>query len=155
MTEIIIDVKRLDNASDLPLPTYATEGAACMDLYAAIPDLVAINNGLRALIPTGLAVALPAGYELQIRSRSGLAMKNGVCVLNSPATIDSDYRGELGVILANFSGQPYFVERGQRIAQMLVMPVPRIKWREVSALPDTQRGAGGFGSTGYGGCGNV
>jgi dUTP pyrophosphatase len=119
-----------------------------MDLLAAISAPVVIAPGGRALIPTGLKMAIPAGYEIQVRPRSGLALKNGITLPNSPGTIDEDYRGELGVILMNAGNEPFTVERGMRIAQAVLAPVTRGVWREVSALPESARGAGGFGSTG-------
>jgi dUTP pyrophosphatase len=144
----IIDVVRLPHAEGLPLPSYATDGAAGMDLLAAVATPVVILPGGRALVPTGLTIALPHGYELQVRPRSGLALKNGITLPNSPGTIDEDYRGELGVILLNAGTEPFTVERGMRIAQAVIAPVVRAAWREVTTLPQTARGAGGFGSTG-------
>lgn len=144
----IIDVVRLPHAEGLPLPTYATDGAAGMDLLAAVAAPLVIPPGGRALVPTGLAIALPHGYELQVRPRSGLALKNGITLPNSPGTIDEDYRGELGVIVLNAGAEPFTVERGMRIAQAVIAPVVRAAWREVTALPETLRGTGGFGSTG-------
>jgi dUTP pyrophosphatase len=143
-----IAVIRLPHGADLPLPSYATDRAAGMDLLAAISAPVVIAPGGRALIPTGLKMAIPAGYEIQVRPRSGLALKNGITLPNSPGTIDEDYRGELGVILMNAGNEPFTVERGMRIAQAVLAPVTRGVWREVSALPESARGAGGFGSTG-------
>jgi dUTP pyrophosphatase len=143
-----IDVVRLPHAQDLPLPSYATEGAAGMDLLAAVMSPVVIPPGGRMLVPTGLRLAIPAGYELQVRPRSGLALKNGIVLPNSPGTIDEDYRGELGVIVMNAGDAPFTVERGMRIAQAVIAPVVRAAWREVAELPETARGAGGFGSTG-------
>jgi dUTP pyrophosphatase len=148
MTRPVIDVVRLPHAEGLPLPAYATEGAAGMDLLAAVMSPVVIPPGGRMLVPTGLRLAIPAGYELQIRPRSGLALRNGIVLPNSPGTIDEDYRGELGVILLNAGDAPFTVERGMRIAQAVLAPVVRAAWREVAALPETARGAGGFGSTG-------
>lgn len=132
----------------MALPAYETGGSAGMDLAAAVTEDRIIPPGGRALIPTGLAIALPQGYEAQIRPRSGLALKDGVTVLNTPGTIDADYRGEIGVILANLSDGSFAVTRGMRIAQMVVAPVSRVAWREATELPDSERGAGGFGSTG-------
>lgn len=148
MTTPIIDVVRLPHAEGLPLPTYATDGAAGMDLLAAVMSPVVIPPGGRMLVPTGLRIAIPPGYELQVRPRSGLALKNGIVLPNSPGTIDEDYRGELGVIVMNAGDAPFTVERGMRIAQAVIAPVVRAAWREVAELPDTARGAGGFGSTG-------
>ncbi len=143
-----VAVTRLPGADGLDLPAYETELAAGMDLAAAVTEPVILAPGARALVPTGLAIALPQGYEAQIRPRSGLAARNGLTVLNAPGTIDADYRGEIKVILANLGAEPFTVERGMRIAQMVVAPVTRIIWNEVDALPDSARGAGGFGSTG-------
>lgn len=148
MTTPIIDVVRLPHAEGLPLPSYATDGAAGMDLLAAVMSPVAIPPGGRMLVPTGLRIAIPPGYELQVRPRSGLALKNGIVLPNSPGTIDEDYRGELGVIVMNAGDASFTVERGMRIAQAVIAPVVRAAWREVAELPDTARGAGGFGSTG-------
>ncbi len=144
----VIDVVRLPHAEGLPLPSYATEGAAGMDLLAAVMSVMVIPPGGRMLVPTGLRIAIPAGYELQVRPRSGLALKNGVVLPNSPGTIDEDYRGELGVIVMNCGDAPFTIERGMRIAQAVIAPVVRAAWREVAELPETARGHGGFGSTG-------
>lgn len=141
-------VQRLPHAEGLPLPAYATPGAAGMDLLAA-REMV-IPPGARALVPTGLAVAIPEGFEMQVRPRSGLALKHGVTVLNAPGTVDSDYRGEVGVILLNTGAEPFVIARGDRIAQAVFAPVTRAAWEEVVVLPETQRGTGGFGSTGRG-----
>ena len=143
-----IAVRRLPHGADLPLPSYATEGAAGMDLLAAVTTQVTIPPGQRALIPTGLTLALPAGHELQIRPRSGLALKNGILLANSPGTIDEDYRGEIQIIVLNAGDSPFTVERGMRIAQAVLAPVTRATWHETDTLPDTARAAGGFGSTG-------
>lgn len=143
-----IDVVRLPHADGLPLPSYATAGAAGMDLLAAVHAPLTIAPGDRVLVPTGLTIALPAGYELQVRPRSGLALKHGIVLPNSPGTVDEDYRGELQVIVMNAGTAPFTVERGMRIAQAVVAPVARATWREVEALPETARGQGGFGSTG-------
>ena len=148
MTDPVIEVVRLPHAEGLPLPCYATEGAAGMDLLAAVMSSVVIPPGGRMLVPTGLRIAIPAGYELQVWPRSGLALKNGVVLPNSPGTIDEDYRGEVGVIVLNAGDAPFTVERGMRIAQAVVAPVLRAAWREVAELPETARGSGGFGSTG-------
>ena len=145
---IPIQVRRLPHGEGLPLPTYATDGAAGMDLLAAVTDPVTIPPGQRALIPTGLAIALPPGHELQVRPRSGLALRHGIVLPNSPGTIDEDYRGEVGVIVLNAGDAPFVVERGMRIAQAVLAPVLRVVWKEVDALDSTPRGAGGFGSTG-------
>ncbi|NKC31043.1 dUTP diphosphatase [Falsiroseomonas selenitidurans] len=146
MVEIL--VKRLPHAAGLPLPAYATAGAAGMDLLAAVNQPLVIAPGARVLVPTGLCIALPAGHELQVRPRSGLALKHGITLPNSPGTVDEDYRGELQVIVMNAGAEPFTVERGMRIAQAVVAPVVRATLAEVAVLPDTARGAGGFGSTG-------
>jgi len=143
-----IAVTRLPHGEGLPLPAYATEGAAGMDLLAAVTSPLVILPGGRALVPTGLRIALPAGHELQVRPRSGLALKHGIILPNSPGTIDEDYRGELQVIVMNAGTEPFTVERGMRIAQAVLAPVLRARWAEVAELPDTARGLGGFGSTG-------
>lgn len=151
MTDITVSVTRLDHGADLPLPAYATAGSAGLDLLAAIDAPLTLAPSSRALVPTGLIIALPDGHEAQVRPRSGLALKNGITVLNSPGTIDSDYRGEVKVILANLGDEPFSVTRGMRIAQMVVAPVTRLAWVEVAGeeqLPASGRGAGGFGSTG-------
>lgn len=145
---VSIAIKRLPGAADLPLPTYATAQAAGMDLCAAVSADVVLMPGARAIIPTGYAIALPAGYEAQVRPRSGLAAKNGVTTLNTPGTIDADYRGEIGVILINHGAEPFTVTRGLRIAQMVVARHSTVRWTESAELSDTARGAGGFGSTG-------
>ncbi len=150
MQTVSIAIKTLPHTENLALPSYATEHAAGMDLCAAVKDDVVLKPGERKLIPTGLSIALPEGYEAQVRPRSGLALKNGLSVLNSPGTIDADYRGEVQVILANLGGEPFTVTRGMRIAQMVVAPYTRVEWHKVDKLPETARGAGGFGSTGVG-----
>lgn len=143
-----IQVKRLPHSHGLPLPGYATEGAAGMDLLAAVTAPLTIPPGGRALVPTGLCIALPHGHELQVRPRSGLALKHGITMPNTPGTVDEDYRGELQVIVLNAGTEPFTIERGMRIAQAVVAPVTRGAWREVETLPETSRGEGGFGSTG-------
>lgn len=143
-----VAILRLPHARDLPLPSYATAGSAGMDLMAAVAAETVLAPGERAGIPTGLGIALPAGYEAQIRPRSGLALRHGVTVLNSPGTIDADYRGEIGVILINLGSQRFGVARGARIAQLVIAPASRVTWREVARLPDSGRAGGGFGSTG-------
>ncbi|GAB0115212.1 dUTP diphosphatase [Acidisoma sp. C75] len=143
-----VAVIRLAHGADLPLPDYASLGAAAVDLLAAVSDPLIIAAGGRALVPTGLALALPPGHELQIRPRSGLALKHGILVANAPGTIDADYRGEIGVILLNAGAAAFTVERGMRIAQAVLAPVTRIRWQVVEELPETARGQGGFGSTG-------
>jgi dUTP pyrophosphatase len=147
---IAVPVKRLPHGRDLPLPGAATGSAAGLDLAAAIDTSLDLKPGQRALVPTGLAIALPPGYEAQIRPRSGLAAKFGVTVLNAPGTIDADYRGEIKVILINHGEAVFTVEPGMRIAQMVVAPVTRAELIEADSLDDTVRGAGGFGSTGTG-----
>lgn len=144
-----VRVRRLPHNQDLPLPAYATEGAAGMDLLAAVAEPVVVAPGQRVLIPTGLAIALPAGYELQVRPRSGLALRHGIVLPNSPGTIDEDYRGEIQVIVLNTGSEPFRVERGTRIAQAVLAPVVRAAWEAVADLDMTTRNAGGFGSTGH------
>ena len=145
---IPVRVQRLPHGADLPLPDYATAAAAGLDLLAAVTAPVVIPPGGRALIPTGLAIALPEGFELQVRPRSGLALRHGITLPNSPGTIDADYRGEVGVILLNTGAEAFTVTRGMRIAQAVLAPVTRLAWVPVAALDDTARGVGGFGSTG-------
>ena len=141
-------VQRLPHADGLDLPSYATAGAAGMDLLAAVQAPVVILPGERVLVPTGLRVALPAGHELQVRPRSGLALKHGIVLPNSPGTVDEDYRGELQVIVMNAGTEPFTVTRGMRIAQAVLAPVVRAVWHETETLETTARGEGGFGSTG-------
>jgi dUTP pyrophosphatase len=143
-----VSIKRLPSGHNLPLPAYQTELSAGMDLSAAVEADVTLAPGAHAIIPTGFAIELPAGFEAQVRPRSGLAAKSAVTVLNSPGTIDADYRGEVGVILINHGKAAFTVTRGIRIAQMVVAPVRTIMWEEKEDLADTTRGAGGFGSTG-------
>lgn len=143
---ITIKLTRLPHGDGLPFPGYATEGAAGLDVVTAI-DL-SLAPGERMAVPTGFAIEIPPGYEVQVRPRSGLALKHGVTCLNTPGTIDSDYRGEVKVILANLGGEPFAVSRGERIAQLVPAPVLRAKFEEVAQLSDTARGGGGFGSTG-------
>lgn len=147
-----IAVVRLPHGADLPLPAYETPGSAGMDLRAAVPAdaPMTLRPGARDMVPTGLAYALPEGFEAQIRPRSGLAAKAGVTCLNTPGTIDSDYRGEVKVILINLGAEDFVIRRGDRIAQMVVAPVTQGQWVEVDSLDETARGAGGFGSTGQG-----
>lgn len=145
--EIPVSIQRVPGAEDLPLPAYMTEQAAGMDLFAAVMAETTILPGDRKLIPTGVVVALPEGYEAEIRPRSGLALKQGVTLVNSPGTIDADYRGEVGVILINHGRDPFIVRRGDRIAQMVVHRVCRVVWEGCDALPSTPRGGGGFGHT--------
>jgi dUTP pyrophosphatase len=150
MTGLNVPILRLPHGMDLDLPEYATAHAAGVDLMAAIEEPITIRPGKRALIPTGIAVALPIGYEGQVRPRSGLAARNGVTVLNSPGTIDADYRGEIKVILINLDEHSFVVEPKARIAQFIVAPISQLRWEVVTKLPDTARGDGGFGSTGLG-----
>ena len=143
-----VAVRRLPGAADLPLPAYASDGAAGLDLRAAVGEGVVLAPGDRALVPTGFAIAVPRGYEAQVRPRSGLALKKGIVLPNAPGTIDSDYRGELQVIVCNTGSEPFAIARGDRIAQLVLAPVAQLDWDEVEELPETARGAGGFGSTG-------
>ena len=147
---IRIDVQQLTHGEGLPLPAYQTAHAAGLDLLAAVAEdrPVTLKPGERALIPTGLAMALPPDHEAQVRPRSGLAAKHGITVLNSPGTIDADYRGEIGVLLVNLGDAPFTIRRGERIAQMIVAPVAQAELVQVAVLPPTERGSGGFGSTG-------
>jgi dUTP pyrophosphatase len=143
-----IAVQRLPHAEGLPVPSYASDGAAGLDLPAALTEALTLAPGARALVPTGFAIALPEGYEAQVRPRSGLALKAGVTVLNSPGTIDADYRGEIGVILINLGTEPVVIDRGMRIAQLIVAPIARAVLAEQAGLSDTRRGTAGFGSSG-------
>src|ERR1700704_2906105 len=143
-----IEVVRLPHGRDLQLPDYATASAAGADLLAAIDQDIELGPLERRIVPTGISIALPVGFEAQVRPRSGLAARNGVTVLNAPGTVDADYRGEIAVILVNFGAEPFLVTHGLRIAQLVVAPVSRVAWREDTTLSDTARGAGGFGSTG-------
>jgi dUTP pyrophosphatase len=147
---IAIQIRRLPHAEGLALPAYETPGSAGMDLRAAVPAAapMTLEPGARALVPAGFCIALPLGYEAQVRPRSGLALKHGITCLNSPGTVDSDYRGEIAVILINHGQEPFVIQRGERIAQMVIAPVVQSAWVEVEALDETTRGAGGFGSTG-------
>jgi dUTP pyrophosphatase len=147
--EIKVHITRVhDSAHDIPLPQYATEHSAGMDICAAVEGEFVLKAGETALIPSGFAIALPEGYEAQIRPRSGLAIKHRVTVLNSPGTIDADYRGEVKVILTNFGREDFVIKRGERIAQMIIARYSRIGWDERDSLQETQRGTGGFGHTG-------
>lgn len=143
-------IKRLhpERDNDLPLPRYMTEGAAGMDVVAAPVEPIVLNRGSRVLVPTGLALEIPHGYEVQVRPRSGLALRHGVTLANAPGTIDSDYRGELGIILINLGDEPFVVSRGDRVAQLVVCPVVQAELVSVETLEDTERGSGGFGHTG-------
>ncbi len=146
----MIPIVRLPHGHDLELPSYATAHAAGLDLMAAVAEPVTLVPGQRAMIPTGIAIALPVGFEAQVRPRSGLAARHGVTILNSPGTIDADYRGEIKAILINFGDTPFVVEPKARIAQLIVAPVTQIRWDPADSLPETARGEGGFGSTGLG-----
>jgi dUTP pyrophosphatase len=148
MTDVNVQLLQLRHGEDLPLPAYATELSAGMDLLAAIDEDITLAPLERQLVATGIAIALPAGYEAQIRPRSGLALKNGISLVNTPGTIDADYRGEIKVLLINLSQETFTVTRGMRIAQMIVAPVSRVQWQQAETLDDTVRSAGGFGSTG-------
>jgi len=145
-----IQVRRLPAARDLPLPTPASPGSAGLDLRAAVPADLTLNPGERTLVPTGLTVAIPPGWEGQVRPRSGLAIRHGIGLVNAPGTIDSDYRGEVSVLLINLGQEPFTLRRGDRIAQLLLARAEPIEWEEEEELPGTTRGTGGFGSTGVG-----
>jgi dUTP pyrophosphatase len=145
---VTVNIQRLDHGAGLPLPAYATDDSAGVDLPAAIAGERILPPGGRELVPTGFSIALPRGYEAQVRPRSGLALRAGVTVLNSPGTIDADYRGEIGVILINLGSEPFVIRRGERIAQLVIAPVARVAWQESVELSESKRGAGGFGSTG-------
>ncbi len=149
MTEITIAVQRKPGCEDIPLPRYESDGASGMDLLAAVDEPVTLAPGEIRLIPTGLHISVPRGYEAQVRPRSGLALRYGITIVNAPGTIDSDYRGEVGVILANIGPEPFEISRAMRIAQMVIQQVTRAEWREADELDDTDRGAGGFGHTGH------
>lgn len=148
MSGVSVAVLRLPHGAHLPLPAYATPGSAGVDLMAAIEAPLTLAPGARHLVPSGIAIALPEGYEAQVRPRSGLAIKHGILLVNSPGTVDADYRGEIMVILANIGAEAFTIEPGMRIAQMVVAPVSHVAWEPVDALPESGRGAGGFGSTG-------
>jgi dUTP pyrophosphatase len=150
MTAVAVTVQRLPHGADLPLPACATPGSAGVDLLAAVAEPVVIPPAGRTVVPTGIAVALPPGYEGQVRPRSGLAARHGLTVLNSPGTIDADYRGEVGVVLINLGTEAVVIERGMRIAQLVVAPVSAVRWQEVPALSETLRAGSGFGSSGIG-----
>jgi dUTP pyrophosphatase len=145
-----IAIQRLAHAQDLPLPAHATAGAAGLDLFAAVEKELVLAPGKYAGIPTGIAIHLPDGFEAQVRPRSGLALRHGVTVLNAPGTIDSDYRGEVSAILINHGVEPFAIQRGMKIAQLIVAAHAQVEWTETTQLQDTLRGAGGFGSTGLG-----
>ncbi len=148
MTRVAVPVRRLPHARDLPLPARATPGSAGVDLMAAVPAPLELAAGRRAAIPCGIAIALPEGFEGQVRGRSGLALRHGVGLVNAPGTIDADYRGEIVAILVNWGDSPFTVERGMRIAQLVVAPVTSVHWNECQDLPASGRGPDGFGSTG-------
>jgi dUTP pyrophosphatase len=148
MSDVLVAVRVLPHGEGLELPSYATPGSAGCDLRAAIAETLTLLPGGRTLVPTGLTVAIPAGYEGQIRMRSGLAVRHGLALLNAPGTIDSDYRGEIQIILANLGAEPVTIARGDRIAQLVLAPVSRAIWDAVEELPASPRDAGGFGSTG-------
>ena len=148
LDQIEVELTPHDHAVGLNLPTYATEQSAGMDLSAALEEAIELGPRERALVPTGLSIALPPGYEAQIRPRSGLALKHGITVLNSPGTIDADYRGEIKVIIANLGIEPFTIERGMRIAQMVIARHANVNWTVVKKLEESERGTGGFGSTG-------
>lgn len=149
MTDALrVEVTRLPGCEDIPLPAYATAHAAGLDVRAAVAEPLELTPGARAVVPTGLRIALPVGYEAQIRPRSGLALKHGILLPNSPGTIDADYRGEIGIIVMNAGAEPFTIRRGERIAQMVVAPVTQITWELAGSLEDTARGEGGFGHTG-------
>ena len=150
MNEVNVAVLPLPHFDGLQLPAYETDGSAGMDVRAAVPENepVVLAPGARAMVPTGLSVAIPQGYEIQVRPRSGLAAKHGLTCLNTPGTIDSDYRGEIKVILVNLGQEAFTIQRGERIAQLVLAPVTRLAWQAVDSLDETERGAGGFGSTG-------
>ena len=148
LNELQVAIQQLPEQADLPLPAYQSEHAAAMDLPAAVREPVTIAPGTIAMIPCGFSLAVPVGYEAQVRPRSGLAIKSGLTVVNAPGTIDADYRGEVKVGLINLGKEPVVIERGMRIAQLLIAPVMHVSWQKVDTLPATQRGEGGFGHTG-------
>lgn len=149
MTGIMtVPLQRLAHALDLPAPAYASVHAAGLDLLAAVAEPLTLAPGTRAQVPTGIAIALPEGFEAQVRPRSGLAARHGLTVLNSPGTVDADYRGEIAVVLINLGEEAFRIERGMRIAQLIIAPVTRIRWSEAGQLSSTERAGGGFGSTG-------
>jgi dUTP pyrophosphatase len=145
-----VSIQRLAHARDLPLPAYATAGAAGLDLLAAVERETVLQPGEFKAVPAGIAIALPKGYEAQLRPRSGLALRHGVTVLNAPGTIDSDYRGEVAAILVNHGAEPFRIARGMKIAQLVVAAHAEVEWNEAATLETTARGNGGFGSTGFG-----
>ncbi|MCK5863156.1 MAG: dUTP diphosphatase [Candidatus Hydrogenedentes bacterium] len=147
--DIIIEIKQLPESKDLPLPTYETQHASGMDLRAAVSQSITLHAGERIAIPTGLCIAIPPGFEAQIRPRSGWALRDGITMINAPGTIDADYRGEIKVLLVNLGNASVSINRGDRIAQMIIAPVVHVSWKEMAALSDTTRGDGGFGHTGH------
>lgn len=147
MEKIKVNIQKISGNEDLSLPQYMTDQAAGMDIFAAVSEEEIILPGQRKKIPTGIAIALPEGYEAQIRPRSGLALKNGITLLNSPGTIDADYRGEIALIVINHGKEPFVVKRGMRLAQMVVQKVFQVEWEETRELKNTKRGDGGFGHT--------
>lgn len=146
--DVVVYITREPGCEDIPLPSYATQHAAGMDLRAAVTEPFALAPGRRALVPTGLRIALPPGYEAQIRPRSGLAIQHGISMVNTPGTIDADYRGEIKIVLINHGEETFTVRRGERIAQMIIAPVTHARWKLVDELDETGRGEGGFGHTG-------
>lgn len=151
MTTTAIEISRVrEGFDDIPLPDYATDGAAGMDLRAALTSDIVLLPGERSAVPTGIAIALPRGFECQVRPRSGLALRHGISLVNSPGTVDEDYRGEIMVLLVNLGDEPFTIRRGERIAQAVVARYERVAWNEVVTLATTERGSGGFGSTGVG-----
>jgi len=148
MDRLRIKIEQLPEAADLPLPSYMSSQAAGMDLYACVTEDVVIEKGNITLVPTGIKIALVEGYEAQIRPRSGLALKHGITLLNTPGTIDADYRGEIKIIMINVSDKPFIIQRGERIAQMVINKVEMIQWEPVTSLEISERGEGGFGHTG-------
>ncbi len=149
MSKVTVALQQLPHGKDLPLPEYATTQSAGVDLMAAIEGDIVLQPLQRTLVPTGIAIALPSGYEAQVRPRSGLALKSGISIVNTPGTIDADYRGEIKVILINLGQEPFTVTRGARIAQMVVAPVTHVAWQQAESLEETARSSGGFGSTGF------
>ncbi len=147
-TSCVVAIKQLPSANDLPLPTYETDHASGMDLRAAVTAPTTLNAGERLAIPTGVCIAIPPGFEAQVRPRSGWALRDGITMINAPGTIDADYRGEIKVLLVNLGGAPVVINRGDRIAQLVVAPVTRVSWKITDNLDKTQRGEGGFGHTG-------
>ena len=145
---VTVQITQEPGCEDIPLPAYETEHAAGMDLRAAVQESISLEPGARALVPTGIRVALPEGYEAQVRPRSGLAIRHGISMVNAPGTVDADFRGELRVILINHGEEPFTIRRGDRIAQMIVAPITRIAWQPAQDLPESTRGSGGFGHTG-------